>query len=288
MKKMNTRILRQFKRNTKNRSLQMLTCYDFQMAQTLNESNIDLILVGDSVGNVILGYETTVEVSLDEMIVFASAVKRGATNKFVIADLPFGTYSTIEQGIMNATKLFQKSKIEAVKLEGAFPTQLKLVERLTQMGIPVMGHVGLTPQSVHQQGGYYIHGKNKNTGDQLKESAYLLQKAGAFSVVLECVEPTISNTITKTLTVPTIGIGSGNGVDGQVLVTNDLLKMGKAFPPKFCTPICDTYKQRSELIAQYLKDQLARDKIQLPETADFENDLQTGIYNGKNENPCYN
>lgn len=143
--------------------LQMLTCYDFQTAQLLDETDIDLLLVGDSLGNVILGYETTVEVSLEEMIVFSSAVKRGAKNKFVVADLPFGTYSTFESGIENANKLFQRSKAEAIKLEGASEHHLKLIKRLTETGVPVMGHIGLTPQSVHELGGYYIHGKDEDS-----------------------------------------------------------------------------------------------------------------------------
>lgn len=252
MKKLNTRKIRNFKKMKENRSLQMLTCYDFQTAKLLNETPLDLVLVGDSLGNVILGYETTVSVSLTEMIIFTSAVKRGAKNKFVIGDLPFGAYNTIEDGLKNATELFQKSGCEAIKLEGAYDYQLELINRLTQVGIPVMGHIGLTPQSVHEQGGYYIHGKSDAAAISLMEKAKKLEKAGCFSVVLECIEASVSQAITNELTIPTIGIGSGNEVDGQVLVINDLLKLGSDYPPSFCEPIADLYTLKKDLITKYL------------------------------------
>jgi 3-methyl-2-oxobutanoate hydroxymethyltransferase len=214
-----------------------------------------MILVGDSLGNVMLGYETTVEVSLDEMTVFAKAVRRGAPNKFLIVDLPFGTYSTINQGIHSATKIFQATQAEAVKLEGAFPYQLKLIERLTQTGIPVMGHIGLTPQSVHQLGGYYTHGKDQTDAERLIQEAKSLEAAGAFAIVLEMVDEKVATEITKKLKIPTIGIGAGQETDGQVLVINDLLKMGPKTPPKFCTPIVDLYQIKKNHLEKYLKDQ---------------------------------
>lgn len=251
MKKLNLRDIRK----SKNQKLQVLTCYDYQTATILNQTDLEMILVGDSVGNVILGYETTVEVSLTEMEIFGKAVRRGAPDKFLILDLPFGSYSTISQGIQSATKLFQNTKAEAIKLEGAFPYQLKLIERLTQTGIPVMGHIGLTPQSVHQQGGYYTHGKNPQSVDRLIHEAKALEKAGAFSIVLECVEENLATEITHMLTIPTIGIGSGQNTDGQVLVINDLLKMGPKTPPKFCPPIADFYDLKTKLISKYLEDQ---------------------------------
>jgi 3-methyl-2-oxobutanoate hydroxymethyltransferase len=202
-----------------------------------------------------LGYETTVEVSLDEMTVFAKAVRRGAPNKFLIVDLPFGTYSTINQGIHSATKIFQATQAEAVKLEGAFPYQLKLIERLTQTGIPVMGHIGLTPQSVHQLGGYYTHGKDQTDAERLIQEAKSLEAAGAFAIVLEMVDEKVATEITKMLKIPTIGIGAGQETDGQVLVINDLLKMGPKTPPKFCTPIVDLYEIKKNHLEKYLKDQ---------------------------------
>jgi 3-methyl-2-oxobutanoate hydroxymethyltransferase len=252
MKKLNTRNIRSFKKTDEKRFIHMLTCYDFQTAKLLNETKLDLILVGDSLGNVVLGYDTTVSVSLEEMIIFTSAVKRGARNKFVIGDLPFGTYNTVDEGLKNATKLFQESRCEALKLEGAFPHQLELIERLTHIGIPVMGHIGLTPQSVHQQGGYYTHGKDENSVKMLMENAKKLESAGCFSIVLECIEKDLSAAITKELMIPTIGIGAGSQVDGQVLVINDLLKLGSDYPPSFCQPVADFYSLKKEAINNYL------------------------------------
>lgn len=251
MKKLNLRDIKK----SKGKNLQMLTCYDFQTARMLNDSELDLILVGDSVGNVILGYETTVEVTLTEMEIFGKAVRRGAPDKFLIMDMPFGSYSTVTQGVFSATKLFQTTKCEAIKLEGAFPYQLRLIERLTQTGIPVMGHIGLTPQSVHQLGGYFTHGKNEDDGSRLLLEAKALQAAGCFSIVLEMVEESVATKITNELSIPAIGIGSGKKTDGQVLVINDLLKMGPNTPPKFCVPIADLYQLRKDLIKQYMIDQ---------------------------------
>ncbi len=248
-----TRDLRSYKVSERKIPLKMLTCYDFQTAQLLNETPLDMILVGDSLGNVVLGYENTIKVSLEEMTIFSSAVKRGAPNKFVIGDMPFGTYSTLEDGIRSATHLFQKSSVEAIKLEGAFPYQLELISRLVQTGIPVMGHIGLTPQSVHQLGGYYIHGKNSSSKEMLLTSARNLQEAGVFALVLECVESSLAAIITEELSIPTIGIGSGKSTDGQVLVINDLLKMGKERPPKFVSPVADLYSLKKELIEKYLE-----------------------------------
>lgn len=251
MKKLNLRDIKK----SKNSNLQVLTCYDFQTAQLLNSTELDMILVGDSVGNVILGYETTVEVTVEEIEIFSKAVRRGAPDKFLIVDLPFGSYSSIPTGIKSAIRLFQNTKAEALKLEGAFPYQLKLIERLTQIGIPIMGHIGLTPQSVHQLGGYYLHGKNDHSIKKLLQEAKDLEKAGAFSIVLEMVESELAEKISKSINVPTIGIGSGNKTDGQVLVINDLLQLGPKTPPSFCKPIANLYENKKKLIEDYLKNQ---------------------------------
>ena len=175
----------------------MLTCYDYQTASMLNETKLDLILVGDSLGNVVLGYDHTISVDIATMKLFCGAVKRGAPDKFVIGDMPFGSYATLESGLANAINLFQASGIEAIKLEGAFPYQLELIERLTQVGIPVMGHIGLTPQSVHEQGGYFTHGKDQSSKSKLIKEAMALEAAGVFSIVLECVEETVAKEITR-------------------------------------------------------------------------------------------
>ncbi|MDD4974297.1 MAG: 3-methyl-2-oxobutanoate hydroxymethyltransferase [Bacteriovorax sp.] len=251
--KLNTRQIRSFKKSTANRTLHMLTCYDFQTAQVLNETSLDLILIGDSLGNVILGYDYTIEVSTETMILFSKAVKKGAPNKFIIADLPFGSYASMELGLANSIKLFQQSGVEALKLEGAYPHELQLIERLTQIGIPVMGHIGLTPQSVHEQGGYYTHGKDEHSQEKLMKEALALEAAGCFSIVLEFVEENLAKKITEKLKIPTIGIGSGIGTDGQVLVINDLLHLGKNDPPKFCKPIANLYATKKQLLEEYLK-----------------------------------
>jgi 3-methyl-2-oxobutanoate hydroxymethyltransferase len=251
----NTRILRNYKKADGRQPLQMLTCYDYQTAKLFDETEVDILLVGDSLGNVILGYDTTVSVTIEEMLIFASAVKRGAKNKFTVVDLPFGSYSTLEKGLESSIHLFQKSSAEAVKLEGAADYQLELIKRLTHIGIPVMGHIGLTPQSVHQMGGYFVHGKDEITREQLIKSAKDLQDAGCFSIVLECVQKDLAKQITDTIEIPTIGIGSGNDTDGQVLVINDLLQMGSEAPPSFCKPIANMYEIKKNHINEYLKQQ---------------------------------
>ena len=251
--KLDTRKIRAFKKKSSKAPMQMLTCYDFQTAQLLNETELDMILIGDSVGNVILGYDHTIKVDTDTMTIFSSAVKRGAPDKFVIADLPFGSYATLEMGLTNAIRLFQTSGVEAIKLEGAYPFECELIERLTQIGIPVMGHIGLTPQSVHEQGGYYTHGKDTASQTRLMKEALALQEAGCFSIVLEFVEESLAKKITDKLKIPTIGIGSGKHTDGQVLVINDLLHLGKKDPPKFCKPIGNVFEFKKKLINEYLK-----------------------------------
>ena len=187
------------------------------------------------------------------MILFSKAVKKGAPHKFVIADLPFGSYASMELGLANSIKLFQQSGVEALKLEGAYPHELQLIERLTQIGIPVMGHIGLTPQSVHEQGGYFTHGKDEPSKEKLIKEALALEAAGCFSIVLEFVEENLAKEISEKLKIPTIGIGSGLNTDGQVLVINDLLHLGKNAPPKFCKPIANLYETKKQLIEDYLK-----------------------------------
>ena len=255
MKKHTTRTIAGHKISTAAPPLQMLTCYDYQSARLLNETDVDIVLVGDSLGNVILGLDNTIPVTLEHMIIFSQAVKRGAKNKFVVADMPFGTYAQTSEGIKNAITLFQQTGVEAVKLEGAFPCHLKLIKNLTETGIPVMGHIGLTPQSVHQQGGYYVHGKSDHSASRLIDNALGLEKAGAFAIVLECVESSLSEKITSLVNIPTIGIGSGKKTDGQVLVLNDLLNMGPDSLPRFVKPVADLYNIKKQLIEDYLRKQ---------------------------------
>jgi 3-methyl-2-oxobutanoate hydroxymethyltransferase len=248
MKKHTTRSIK----SNQDHKLKMLTCYDFQTAQLLNELPVDMILVGDSLGNVVLGYETTVSVTPQEMILFGKAVKKGAPDKFTILDVPFGVTASFNSALKICAHLFQSTGVEALKIEGANTRELKLIKRLTEIGIPVMGHIGLIPQSVHQLGGYYTHGKNPDQAKMLKDQGMLLQEAGCFSLVLECVETKVAKEITNSLSIPTIGIGSGSDTKGQVLVINDLLGLGKNPPPSFCIPIANLYEEKKKSLQQYL------------------------------------
>jgi 3-methyl-2-oxobutanoate hydroxymethyltransferase len=253
MKKLTTRDIRALK----GKNAQMLTCYDYQTASLMNELDVDMLLVGDSLGNVVLGFDSTVPVTPSMMALLGGAVRRGAPDKFLIIDMPFGSYTTIAQGLKTGTKLMQVCNAEAVKLEGAHATELATIKRLTEVGVAVMGHIGLTPQSVHQMGGYFTHGKKPDRARELVDEAKRLQDAGCFSLVLECVTEEVAAEITRTLEIPTIGIGSGKNVDGQVLVTNDLLGLGGHAAPKFVKPIANLYQLKKELLDQYLKDQRA-------------------------------
>mgnify|MGYP001337526089 CR=1 FL=1 len=262
-----TKKLRELKSKQNREKLAMLTCYDFQTAVALNNSEIDLVLVGDSLGNVILGYDTTCRVTVDDMITFGSAVKRGATNKFTIIDMPFGSYACNSTALSNGIKIFQKTGAEALKLEGANKNVLNAIKSLIDTGIPVAGHIGLTPQFFHQQGGYFTHGKTDKEKDVLIEQAQQIQEAGASLIVLECITPSVSKVISQNLKIPTIGIGSGEDTDGQVLVINDLLGAGPQEPPSFCKPIKNLFQVKSEAInsfAQMIKrGKLANEKQQV-------------------------
>lgn len=221
MKKVTTTTVRQMKRNRE--KITMLTAYDYPTAKILDEAGIELLLVGDSLGMVVLGYEDTTKVTMEEMLHHTKAVTRGAKRALVVADLPFLSYHIgIEKAVTNAGRLIQEGEAKAVKLEGGKKV-IPQVEAITNAGIPVMGHIGLTPQSVHQMGGYYIQGKSVEGAKQLLDEALALEKAGVFAIVLECVPTEVATYISEHLTIPTIGIGAGDGCDGQVLVSHDLL-----------------------------------------------------------------
>ncbi len=218
--------------------LTMLTAYDVVTSHFLDRAGLDMILVGDSLGNVVLGFDTTIPVTLDDMIRHTAAVVRGSSRALVILDLPFGTTTDPETALRSAVRAFQETGCQAVKLEGGLHA-VAVTQRLTEAGIPVMAHIGLTPQSVHQQGGFRTHGKVLSEADQLKAAARELEKAGAFAIVLECVTADLASDISKTLRIPTIGIGSGPGCDGQVLVINDLIGLSISPPPAFAKPVAN-------------------------------------------------
>lgn len=237
--------------HSKGEKIAMLTAYDFVTAALLDQSGVELLLVGDSLGNVVLGYDTTIPVRLEDTIRHTAAVVRGTERALVIADLPFGTATDPETALKSAIRVFQETGCQAVKLEGgveAAPT----VERLTRQGIPVMAHIGLVPQSIHQLGGYYKHGKTDEGARYLRESAEALQAAGAFAIVLEMVVPELAAEITRELRVPTIGIGSGNGCSGQVLVVNDLIGLGVRPAPKFARPRADVAGEIRRAVSEYV------------------------------------
>lgn len=208
-----------------------LTAYDYVSAKLLDRAGVDLLLVGDSLGMVVLGYETTLPLTLDEMIHHAKAVRRGIEKALMVVDLPFLTYQeSFQQAMHSAGRILKETGAQAVKLEGGYPEIAETVRRLVLAGIPVLGHVGLTPQSVHQLG-YRKQGKTPETGDRILKEAVALQDAGAFAVVLEHIPSQLAADISKTLVIPTIGIGAGIHCDGQVLVTHDLLGLTERVPP---------------------------------------------------------
>jgi 3-methyl-2-oxobutanoate hydroxymethyltransferase len=211
----------------------MLTAYDYPSAKLMQEAGIDILLVGDSVGMVALGYDSTIPVTLDDMILHTKAVRRGAPDTFVVTDMPFMTYhSTISETLSNAKKLIQDGGTNAVKLEGS-GLVFEMIERLTFAGVPVVSHLGLTPQSVGVLGGYKVQGKDINAARELIEDSKKAEKAGAFMLVLECVPQQLADQISRELNIPVIGIGAGKGTDGQVLVYHDLVGYGVGRVPKF-------------------------------------------------------
>jgi 3-methyl-2-oxobutanoate hydroxymethyltransferase len=211
-----------------------LTAYDYPTARLLDESGIDIILVGDSLGMVVLGYEDTTRVTLEEMLHHTRAVARGVKQALLVADMPIHTYDTPEQALGTARQ-FVDAGAQAVKLEGG-ASRMGQIEAITQAGIPFMAHVGMLPQSVREEGGYKVKGRTQSEAEALIADARAVEKAGAFSVVLEIVVPDIAKQITKAIGIPTIGIGSGEHCDGQILVTHDLIGLFPWFTPKFVSP----------------------------------------------------
>lgn len=213
--------------------LTMLTAYDYPTALAVDEAGIDAILVGDSLGMVVLGYETTLPVTMEDMLHHCKAVARGAKNPLLIGDMPFMSYQvSVEQALTNAGRFLQEASMDAVKLEGGVE-RAEAVRRMVEAGIPVMGHIGLTPQSINTFGGFRMQGKTASAAKKLIDDAEALQEAGAFSVVLEAVPVQLAKLISQRLMIPTIGIGAGVGCDGQVLVTHDLVGQFDRFTPKF-------------------------------------------------------
>lgn len=232
----------------------MLTVYDYPSAKLAEQSGVDILLVGDSLGMVVLGFESTVQVTMDDMVHHTKAVKRGAKNTFIVSDMPFCSYhASKEETIKNAARLIQEGGAHAVKLEGADEV-LSSIRLLTRAGIPVVAHLGLTPQSVGVLGGYKVQGKNLEEAKKLIEDAKKCEEMGAFMLVLECVPASLSALIAEELTIPVIGIGAGKDVDGQVLVYHDLIGYGVDRVAKFVKQYTKVDNDIQQSITQYLKD----------------------------------
>lgn len=237
-----------------NRPISMTTCYDYAFAQILENTDIDVILVGDSLGNVFAGYDTTVPVTVDQMIYHAAIVRRGAPSKFVIIDLPFMSYHiSVEETLRNAGRMIKETGVNAVKIEGGRDFK-DAVKALTVASIPVVGHLGLTPQSIHKFGGFSIQGREEENRKRILEDAMILEDAGACAIVLEKTPSSLSQEISEKLSIPTIGIGAGEYCDGQVLVINDILGIDKEFNPKFIKKYADLNGIIKEAVESYDRD----------------------------------
>ncbi|HEY9677308.1 MAG TPA: 3-methyl-2-oxobutanoate hydroxymethyltransferase [Drouetiella sp.] len=260
------------------RKIVCLTAYDYSTAQILDRAGVDLILVGDSLAMVALGHRTTHAVTMEEMVHHVKAVTRGAQTALVVADLPFMSYQVdVTQAITNAGRFIKEANAQAVKLEGATKLNLEIVERLVGMGIPVMGHLGFTPQSVHGLGGTRVQGRTAEAGAQLFHDAMALQRAGAFAVVLEMVPSVVSKLITERLTIPTIGIGAGVDVDGQILVTDDLLGKYTDFQPRFVRRYANLAESCQHAIENYAKDVTEQTFPNLSESFTFPPDEESDL-----------
>ena len=239
---------------SKGEKIAMLTAYDYTTAKMVDEAGIPLILVGDSLGMVVLGYESTIPVTIEDMLHHTKAVVRGTKRAMVVADMPFMTYHiSLPEALKNATRFIQEGGAQAVKLEGGV-TVAEKVKKLIDCGIPVMGHIGLTPQSVHQFGGFKVQGKTSEAARRLLEDAIALEEAGAFSIVLETVPTPLSALITQKISIPTIGIGAGIGCDGQVQVINDILGSFTDFVPKHAKQYAKIADIMSSAIAEYFSE----------------------------------
>lgn len=251
-KKVTTLTFRQKKE--RGEPITMLTAYDYPTALAVDHAGVDSILVGDSLAMVVLGYENTLSVTMDDMLHHARAVARGAKSAMLIGDMPFMSYQvSVEEATRNAGRFLQQGGMDAVKLEGG-RERVEAIRSITGAGIPVMGHLGLTPQSMNQLGGFRAQGKTARAAKRLVEDALLLEEAGAFSIVLESVPARLATLISKKLSIPTIGIGAGVGCDGQVLVTHDLLGLFDRFTPRFVKKYANFHNEMHKAFTEYIDD----------------------------------
>jgi len=251
-KRVTVKTLTEMKANKE--KISMLTAYDFTMAKIVDGAGIDVILVGDSASNVMAGHETTLPITLDQMIYHASSVVRAINRSLVVVDLPFGSYqSDPKEALRSAIRIMKESGGHSIKLEGGREVK-ESIKRILHAGIPVMGHLGLTPQSIYKFGTYTVRAKEEEEADKLLEDALLLERIGCFALVLEKVPAKLAQKVAESLTIPVIGIGAGNGVDGQVLVTHDMIGMTHEFQPRFLRRYLDLYSEMTGAFQQYSKD----------------------------------
>jgi 3-methyl-2-oxobutanoate hydroxymethyltransferase len=240
--------------STNKKKITCLTAYDYPTARLMDEAGVDVVLVGDSVAMVVLGYESTLPLTMEESLHHTKAVRRGVQRALVVADMPFGTYQgDVNEALRNAVRFVKEAGAEAVKVEGG-ERRLEVIARLTEAEIPVMGHVGLTPQSVHAMGGYRVQGKTERAAEQLLRDARAVEAAGAFSIVLEGIPRELAAEITKSVRIPTIGIGAGPDCDGQILVLHDLLGLTFQEPPKFARRYANVGEVISQAVREYCTD----------------------------------
>ncbi|SFS38512.1 3-methyl-2-oxobutanoate hydroxymethyltransferase [Sphingobacterium wenxiniae] len=252
IKRITTNSIRDMK--ARGEKITMLTAYDYSTARALDEAGIDVLLVGDSAANVFAGYETTLPITLDNMIYHASAVARGTKRALVLADLPFGEYQgTTEDAFKAAVRMMKESGAHALKLEGGVEI-IENIKKIIDAGIPVCGHLGLTPQSINKFGTFSVRAQEEAEAEKLKSDAIALQEAGCFAVVLEKIPAALAQDVSSVLVIPTIGIGAGNGCDGQVLVVNDMLGFTKDFKPKFLRQYMNLYGDMVQAASQYAAD----------------------------------
>lgn len=251
-KRVTTHTLQEMKHNGE--KISMLTAYDFSLAKIIDSSGIDVILVGDSASNVMAGYETTLPITLDQMIYHAGSVVRGINRALVVVDLPFGTYQgNSKEALNSAIRIMKESGAHAVKLEGGSEV-IESVERIISAGIPVMGHLGLTPQSIYKFGTYVVRAKEQEEADKLLEDGHLLAKAGCFACVVEKIPANLGKKLSKKLDIPVIGIGAGSAVDGQVLVLHDMLGITHEFSPRFLRRYLSLYDEIGSAVKNYIGD----------------------------------
>jgi len=257
IKKITTHTLQMMK--TKGEKISMITAYDFSFARLFDAAGIDVILVGDSASNVMAGHETTLPITLDQMIYHASSVMRGIDRCLVVVDLPFGSYqSNSEIALASAIRIMKETGAHAIKLEGGEEV-LESVKRIISAGIPVMGHLGLTPQSIYKFGTYNVRAKEEEEANKLRSDAKLLEEAGCFGIVLEKIPAKLAKEVTDSLNIPTIGIGAGKYCDGQVLVMHDMLGINTEFKPRFLRQYLNMNEQSTGAVKKYIKDVKSKD-----------------------------